>query len=179
MAICLDTQQHIAVVEQQASTPALATIAALRRCVPYGMAPSATGCVDQRIPYAANVSRAYRRGFVTNALIDALRRRKAIYHDNPRRTSRRAIERMGQHMKKLEAISLLGGTVTAAARSIGVTTQAITQWPVVLTPLTRDRVLAALVRRYVGEQALIALARAAIGNARRHRAPRQKVLALD
>ena len=50
-------------------------------------------------------------------------------------------------MQKSEAISLLGGTVTAAAQAVGVTTSAVSQWPDELPPAVRDRVQAALWRR--------------------------------
>lgn len=50
-------------------------------------------------------------------------------------------------MLKSEAIELLGGTPTEAARAIGITSQAIGQWPEVLSPRIEDRVLAALQRK--------------------------------
>ncbi len=53
-------------------------------------------------------------------------------------------------MQKSEAISLLGGTVTAAAQAVGVTTSAVSQWPDELPPSIRDRVQAALWRREDG-----------------------------
>lgn len=46
-------------------------------------------------------------------------------------------------MTKQAAIALLGGDIPTAARAIGVTRQAIYQWPERLTPLLRDRVIAA------------------------------------
>lgn len=51
-------------------------------------------------------------------------------------------------MDKREAIRLLGGTATAAARAIGITPQAVSGWPddVDLPPAIRDRVQAALWR---------------------------------
>jgi len=49
-------------------------------------------------------------------------------------------------MKKCDAISLLGGTVTDAAKAIGINRQAVTQWPDVLPPRIVDRVLAAVAR---------------------------------
>lgn len=49
-------------------------------------------------------------------------------------------------MKKKRAIELLGGSVKAAAKKIGVTYQAIARWPEELTPAIRDRVEAALYR---------------------------------
>lgn len=52
-----------------------------------------------------------------------------------------------QAMTRDEAVALLGGTVTAAAREIGITQAAVSMWPKVLTPVLRDRVQAALYRR--------------------------------
>ncbi len=49
-------------------------------------------------------------------------------------------------MTKTEAIELLGG-VTNAAREIGVTASAISQWPDMLPQRLVDRVQAALYRR--------------------------------
>jgi len=49
-------------------------------------------------------------------------------------------------MLKTRAIELLGGSVTAAADAIGITPQAISQWPETLPPRIADRVQAALVR---------------------------------
>jgi hypothetical protein len=53
-------------------------------------------------------------------------------------------------MDKQEAINLLGGSPAAAAREIGVTTQAITGWPDPLTEKLTDRVQAALWRKAHG-----------------------------
>lgn len=50
-------------------------------------------------------------------------------------------------MTKTEAIKLLGGSVGAAAREIGVTPGAISLWPEDLPPRLADRVQAALWRR--------------------------------
>lgn len=49
-------------------------------------------------------------------------------------------------MKKTHAIELLGGSVGAAAKSIGINSQAISQWPDTLPPRLADRVIAALAR---------------------------------
>ncbi len=49
-------------------------------------------------------------------------------------------------MEKSEAIDLLGGTRTSAAKAIGVKPQAISGWPDVLPPRIADRVQAALWR---------------------------------
>lgn len=54
-------------------------------------------------------------------------------------------------MLKSEAIGALGGTVAAAAREIGITPQAVGQWPDELPPAIRDRVQAALWRRERGQ----------------------------
>ncbi len=45
-------------------------------------------------------------------------------------------------MLKTEAIQLLGGTITAAAKAIGVTYHAVHQWPDELPPRIADRVYA-------------------------------------
>ncbi len=50
-------------------------------------------------------------------------------------------------MRKSEAILALGGSIAAAAREIGITPQAVGQWPDELPPAIRDRVQAALWRR--------------------------------
>lgn len=50
-------------------------------------------------------------------------------------------------MNKAEAIRLLGGTVSAAAEAVGVTSQAVGQWPDLLPKRIADRVEAALWRR--------------------------------
>lgn len=49
-------------------------------------------------------------------------------------------------MLKQQAIELLGGTVSAAAKAIDISYQAIDKWPEVLPPRIADRVLAACVR---------------------------------
>lgn len=46
-------------------------------------------------------------------------------------------------MTKTEAIQLLGGNATTAARAIGCSPQAVRQWPAILPPRIRDRVQAA------------------------------------
>lgn len=53
-------------------------------------------------------------------------------------------------MLKTEAIDLLGGTPAAAAVEIGVSVQAISQWPDELPPRIADRVQAALWRKSQG-----------------------------
>lgn len=50
-------------------------------------------------------------------------------------------------MTKREALDLLGGTVSSAAEAIGITTQAVSDWPDVLPDRIRDRVQAVLWRR--------------------------------
>ena len=49
-------------------------------------------------------------------------------------------------MKKQEAISRLGGSVREAANAIGISAQAIYDWPEELTDAISDRVIAAQVR---------------------------------
>lgn len=50
-------------------------------------------------------------------------------------------------MKKSEAIKLLGGTPTAAAREIGITVGAVSLWPEELPARIADRVQAAIWRK--------------------------------
>jgi hypothetical protein len=50
-------------------------------------------------------------------------------------------------MLKAKAIELLGGTTALAAEAIGITPQAISQWPNELPARIADRVYAALARR--------------------------------
>ena len=49
-------------------------------------------------------------------------------------------------MLKTNAIALLGGTVAAAAKALGVTYQAVDKWEDVLPPRIADRVVAAAAR---------------------------------
>jgi hypothetical protein len=58
-------------------------------------------------------------------------------------------------MDKSEALRLLGGTAEAA-REIGVTAQAIGQWPDPLTPKIADRIQAALWRKSQGRSRTVA-----------------------
>jgi hypothetical protein len=51
-------------------------------------------------------------------------------------------------MKKSEAIELLGGSPATVAEAIGVTPQAVSNWPAQLSPRIADRVQAALWRRH-------------------------------
>jgi len=55
-------------------------------------------------------------------------------------------------MLKTRAIELLGGSVTAAADAVGITPQAVSQWPDTLPPRIADRVLAALTRMKSSKQ---------------------------
>jgi transcriptional repressor of cell division inhibition gene dicB len=50
-------------------------------------------------------------------------------------------------MKKQQAIQVLGGSISAAAHAIGITYQAVNQWPDELSPRIADRVDAAIARR--------------------------------
>lgn len=45
-------------------------------------------------------------------------------------------------MLKTQAIELLGGSITAAAKAIGITYQAVDKWPDELPPRIADRVYA-------------------------------------
>ena len=55
-------------------------------------------------------------------------------------------------MLKTRAIELLGGSVSAASKAIGITYQAVDKWPDILTPALRDRVQAALYRRHLARK---------------------------
>lgn len=55
-------------------------------------------------------------------------------------------------MNKAEAIEQLGGSIAAAAKSIGVSYQAINQWPEALPSRIVDRVQAALYRAHVAAE---------------------------
>lgn len=50
-------------------------------------------------------------------------------------------------MLKTKAIELLGGTIPAAAEAIGISYQAVNQWPETLPDRIADRVYAALARK--------------------------------
>lgn len=50
-------------------------------------------------------------------------------------------------MDKQKAIELLGGSVSQAAKQIGVSYQAVRKWPDVLSPRIADRVVAAIARQ--------------------------------
>lgn len=52
-------------------------------------------------------------------------------------------------MLKTKALELLGGSPSAAARSVGISVQAVGQWPEVLPKRIEDRVLAALARKHL------------------------------
>lgn len=72
-------------------------------------------------------------------------------------------------MQKQQAIELLGGSVVSAAKEVGITYQAISKWPDVLTSALRDRVQAAIYRQLIElaksdpEQALAQLKAATAG----------------
>ena len=51
-----------------------------------------------------------------------------------------------QVMQKTQAIEQLGGNITAAAKAIGISYQAVNKWPEVLSPRVADRVEAAVSR---------------------------------
>jgi transcriptional regulator with XRE-family HTH domain len=55
-------------------------------------------------------------------------------------------------MLKTEAIQQLGGSMAAVAEAIGITPQAVSQWPEELPPRIEDRVIAAIARRAAQEQ---------------------------
>lgn len=64
-------------------------------------------------------------------------------------------------MLKSKAIELLGGTPAEAARAVGVTPQAVCQWPKVLPTRLADRVLAAVARRHLPPEVLAEFAQPA------------------
>lgn len=47
-------------------------------------------------------------------------------------------------MKKENAINILGGSISLAAKKIGISYQAVAKWPDELTPAIADRVIAAV-----------------------------------
>lgn len=55
-------------------------------------------------------------------------------------------------MNKQDAIEKLGGSISAAARAIGCTYQAVDKWPDQLPPRIADRVQAALWRKAQADQ---------------------------
>jgi len=57
-------------------------------------------------------------------------------------------------MRKETALRLLGGKPAAAAKSVGVSVQAINQWPDVLPRRIEDRVLAVLARQHLPAEIL-------------------------
>jgi hypothetical protein len=52
-------------------------------------------------------------------------------------------------MDKTEAIRILGGSLTAAAEAVGISYQAVKDWPDPLPPRIADRVLAHLARKHL------------------------------
>ena len=56
-------------------------------------------------------------------------------------------------MLKTQAIELLGGTATAAADAIGISPQAVSQWPDELPPRIADRVYAVWGKKNMPDQA--------------------------
>jgi hypothetical protein len=57
-------------------------------------------------------------------------------------------------MLKTEAIRLLGGTPSAAARAIGISVSAVSLWPEELSPAITDRVQAAIAREHLPAELL-------------------------
>lgn len=55
-------------------------------------------------------------------------------------------------MQKQKAIEMLGGTVASTAAAIGITYQAVADWPEVLSDRIADRVYAAIARRAISEE---------------------------
>lgn len=54
-------------------------------------------------------------------------------------------------MLKTKAIDLLGGTIATTAHAIGISYQAVAQWPDELPPRIADRVLASMARKHLPE----------------------------
>ena len=52
-------------------------------------------------------------------------------------------------MNKAKAIELLGGSIASVAEAVGVSSQAVSQWPDPLPERIADRVLAALARKHL------------------------------
>jgi DNA-binding transcriptional regulator YdaS (Cro superfamily) len=59
-----------------------------------------------------------------------------------------------RRMDKAKAIEMLGGTVTAAAEAIGISSSAVTQWPEELPDRIADRVIAAIARMHLPPEVL-------------------------
>jgi DNA-binding transcriptional regulator YdaS (Cro superfamily) len=57
-------------------------------------------------------------------------------------------------MLKTDALKLLGGTATSAAKLIGISVSAVSQWPDELPSAISDRVLAALARQHLPPELL-------------------------
>lgn len=57
-------------------------------------------------------------------------------------------------MDKKTAIDLLGGTIPAAANSLGTSYQAVKKWPDPLSPRIADRVIAHLARTKLTQKAM-------------------------
>lgn len=66
-------------------------------------------------------------------------------------------------MDKLTALRFLGGTVTEAARRLGVSYQAVDKWPDELPPRIADRVVAAVARQHLPAEMLAEL-KAGVGD---------------
>lgn len=54
-----------------------------------------------------------------------------------------------RRMLKTKALELLGGTVSDAAKAIGISYQAVHKWPDVLPEPIADRVIAAVARKHL------------------------------
>lgn len=57
-------------------------------------------------------------------------------------------------MDKTHAIKVLGGTPAKAARAVGISSSAVSQWPDVLPPAIADRVIAALAKQHLPPELL-------------------------
>lgn len=60
-------------------------------------------------------------------------------------------------MDKQKAIEILGGTVALAAKAIGISSSAVSQWPDVLPSRIEDRVIAAAARIKAGKTRRVAV----------------------
>ena len=69
-------------------------------------------------------------------------------------------------MKKDYAIKLLGGTQKSAAEAVGISQQAVHNWPATLPPRIADRVIVALFRAQTSKRGLIRAIEAALATMR-------------
>jgi len=56
-------------------------------------------------------------------------------------------------MNKSDAIQILGGSISTAAKTVGTSYQAVSKWPDVLPRRIEDRVIAAIARKWLPPEA--------------------------